>query len=328
MASLTFGPVIGPIVGPIAGGFLTEARGWRWNFWVLAIVSGAVSVGMLFSMRESYHPVILSRKVARLRRETGNPAIRSKFDVGLSPSDHIKRSIIRPLKLLCFSPIVMIMSLFVAMTYGYLYLMFTTMTDVFQRRYGFSTSLVGLAFLGLGLGSLAGLTLFSATSDRHVRRKAAQADAADAAAAEAAPGVSQQGMKPEYRLPLLPFATLLLPIGLFLYGWTAEYRIHWIVPMIATGCIGVGSIIIFMAIQMYLVDAYTIYAASALAANAVVRSTAGAVLPLAGLPMFERLGLGWGNSLLGFIAAAFVPVVFFMIRYGETLRNRFPLKNL
>lgn len=107
-----------------------------------------------------------------------------------------------------------------------------------------------------------------------------------------------------------------------------EYGVHWIVPILGTSIIGVGNLIIFMALQLYLVDSFTIYAASALAANAVVRSVAGAVLPLAGLKMYEDLGVGWGNSVLGFIAAALVPVPFLIIKYGEYLRKNFEVKNL
>lgn len=83
-----------------------------------------------------------------------------------------------------------------------------------------------------------------------------------------------------------------------------------------------------MAISMYLVDAFAIYAASAMAANTVARSIAGAVLPLAGLRMYEVLGLGWGNSLLGFIALAMVPVPFILQKYGERLRTKYEVKNL
>lgn len=71
---------------------------------------------------------------------------------------------------------------------------------------------------------------------------------------------------------------------------------------------------------MYLVDAYTRYAASALAANTVVRSIAGAVLPLCALEMYNALGLGWGNSLLGFVAVAMMPLPFLVMKYGEKLR--------
>lgn len=73
--------------------------------------------------------------------------------------------------------------------------------------------------------------------------------------------------------------------------------------------------------QAYLVDAFTEHAASALAANALWRSIVGALIPLAGLPMYDALGLGWGNSLLAFIATALIPVPFLLVRYGERLRK-------
>jgi hypothetical protein len=79
---------------------------------------------------------------------------------------------------------------------------------------------------------------------------------------------------------------------------------------------------------MYVIDTYTIYAASALAAMSVIRSIGGSVLPLAALPMYNALGIGWGNSLLGFVAIALLPVPFFIIRYGEGLRVRFEIKDI
>jgi hypothetical protein len=79
---------------------------------------------------------------------------------------------------------------------------------------------------------------------------------------------------------------------------------------------------------MYLVDTFHVYAASALAANAVMRSIAGAALPLAGLPMYNRLGMGWGNSILGFIGLALSPAAWLFLKHGEMLRKRFEIKNL
>lgn len=83
-----------------------------------------------------------------------------------------------------------------------------------------------------------------------------------------------------------------------------------------------------MAVSMYLVDTYSMYAASALAANTIMRSIAGGVLPLCALKMYDKLGLGWGNSLLAFIALAFLPIPFLMQRYGERLRNGFDASRL
>ena len=71
---------------------------------------------------------------------------------------------------------------------------------------------------------------------------------------------------------------------------------------------------------MYLVDAYTVYAASVSAAATVFRSLLGALLPLAGNAMYDALGVGWGNSLLGFISVACIPVPVVFWIYGERLR--------
>lgn len=76
-----------------------------------------------------------------------------------------------------------------------------------------------------------------------------------------------------------------------------------------------------MTVSTYLVDAFTVYAASAMAANTVFRSLAGALLPLAGPKMYETLGLGWGNTLLGFIALALCPLPVIFYIYGERIRT-------
>ena len=38
MAIWALGPLMGPVIGPVAGGYLSQARGWRWVFWVIAMV--------------------------------------------------------------------------------------------------------------------------------------------------------------------------------------------------------------------------------------------------------------------------------------------------
>ncbi|KAK3346579.1 bicyclomycin resistance protein [Lasiosphaeria hispida] len=312
MAAFSIGPLLGPIIGPVAGGFLAEAKGWRWVFWLLVIVAGFLAVVMLIFARETYAPVLLQRRVDKLKKETGNDMLRSKLDSGLSPKDYFKRSIVRPLRMLVFSPICIIFAIYISIIYGYLYLMFTSISDVFHRSYNFSTSTVGLVFLGLGVGSMSGLFYFGYRSDRKAKKTKAE-------------GLP---MRPEDRLELLPYAAILLPAGFFIYGWTAENHVHWIVPILSHVPIGMAMVITFMALNLALVDTFTIYAASALAANTVVRSIFGAVLPLCGLRMYHALGLGWGNSLLAFIALLMIPVAFGILKYGELIRLKYPVKNL
>lgn len=60
-----------------------------------------------------------------------------------------------------------------------------------------------------------------------------------------------------------------------------------------------------------------------MAANTVLRSLAGAFLPLAGPKMYAALGLGWGNSLLAFIALCISPVAYIFFKYGEQIRKKY-----
>lgn len=128
-------------------------------------------------------------------------------------------------------------------------------------------------------------------------------------------------MKPEYRLPPMLLGGITIPIGIFLYGWTADKHVQFIVPIIGTALISFGLVVTTIPSATYLVDAFGIHATSAIAAFIVSRNIVATVLPLAGPPLYSKLGLGWGNSLLGFIALGFVPVTLLLIKYGERIRS-------
>jgi hypothetical protein len=157
----------------------------------------------------------------------------SKLDSGLAPKALFKVSIIRPAKMLILSPIVLALSIFTAVVYGYLYLLFTTITEVFYEEYSFSQGSVGLTYLGIGIGNLVGVLIFAIVSDRIMKKKSISGE-----------------MKPEYRLPPMIPGAFAIPLGskhhrssftspvyvilVFLYGWTAENRVFWIVPILGT----------------------------------------------------------------------------------------------
>ncbi|XTI87743.1 MFS general substrate transporter [Cenococcum geophilum] len=293
IAIWALGPLLGPVVGPVAGGFLGQNAGWRWVLWLLSI-----------AVNESYPPVLLQKKAKRLQKETGNTRLRSVLDTDRRASHVFARSIIRPINLLFRSPIVATLSIYQGIIYGYLYLLFTTITLIFQYQYGFSQGIVGLAYLGIGVGSLIGLGVAGAVSDRLLKK------------------LTREGvMKPEYRLPPLIPACFFIPIGLFWYGWSAQAHTHWIVPILGTMFIGIGLTVLFMCVATYFIDAYPYYEASATAASTAVRSLIGALLPLAGRSLYSTIGLGWGNSLLGFMALAMCPLPWFFYKYGERIRT-------
>ncbi|CAA9962371.1 AraJ Arabinose efflux permease [Pyrenophora teres f. maculata] len=300
------GPLLGPVVGPICGGYLVKITVWRWVFWTIAMFAGLSAVIFFFVCEETYHPIILARKTEALRKETGNMNLRSKLASDLPPKEIFVRAIVRPTKMLIMSPIVGLMSLYVAINYGILFLFFTTVTFVFEDQYGFSSSAVGLTFIGFGIGLLAGVVILGLSSDKNIIKHQ-----------------NSGGAKPEHRIMLrftVPGA-ISLPIGVLVYGWATYYKVHWIVPIIFTSFIGLGNLIAMMTIQTYLVDAFTVHAASAIAASTVLRSIFGAFLPLAGRDMYKALGLGWGNSVLGFLSLAVIPVPILFRVYGEKIRT-------
>ncbi|KAH8195933.1 hypothetical protein TruAng_009912 [Truncatella angustata] len=219
----TLGPMVGPTIGPIVGGYLTQATSWRWCFWVLAIASGIAVLVTGLLLPESYAYTILERKTRHLRKETGNPDLRSVLQARGSPKELFLLSIFRPIKLMLFSPIVLLLSVYMAILYGYLYLLFTTFPTVFKGQYGFNTGTIGLTYIGLGLGSVLGLLASGAVSDKLVivlkLRNGGES-------------------KPEYRLPPMAVGAFLVPIGLFWYGWTAEKELHWILPILGTSLLG------------------------------------------------------------------------------------------
>ena len=307
------GPLIGPVVGPICGGFIGETIGWRWVFWILLIVGGVLSLSIEFLNQETYAAVLIRWKTARLSKELNRSDLRSAYDIGVedvSLPKVLKQGLERPVLLFCKSPIVLLLSTYMALVYGLLYLFFTTITSVFQDQYGFSTGLAGLAFLGIGLGFLTGLATVAVTNDKVVVKLTAR---------------NEGKFDPEMRLPAMIIFACILPISFFWYGWTADKQVHWIVPIIGMFPFGFGMMGIYLPIQTYIIDCYPAYAASANATLTATRSLVGALLPLAGPKMFQSLGLGWGNSLLGFLALAFVPIPIFFNRYGKTIRERFPV---
>ena len=333
MAIWGLGVQLGPIVGPIIGGFLSQAEGWRWVFRLLAIIGGVSLLLGVLCLHETYPVVILERKTRKAIHETGNTNLLSALHDGITPAEQLRRAFIRPAKIIVFSPIVLLLSIYTAVVFGYLYLFVTTFPTVYHEQYGFSTGLTGLTYLGIGVGTLSGLVITGKTMDPLYRRLTAK---------------NHGESKPEFRLPPMMFSTPLIGISFFWYGWSAEAKTHWVVPIIGTVFFGMGVIPAFvsnvfnrsaqilkgslsdvladseqMSINLYLTDTYPRYAASALAAAKCLQYVAGAFLPLAGRPLYDSLGLGWGNSLLGFIAFAFVPLAWVFFKYGEVMRHKF-----
>ncbi|KAG9100762.1 hypothetical protein FRC06_003760 [Ceratobasidium sp. 370] len=298
MSLFSLGPLLGPVIGPIAGGFITQGIGYQWIFRIISITSGVIGLFGVIFLKETYAPV--------LRRKYGYPEL-----TPTGPLGHVLwANMIRPLQLLTGSLICFMLSLYMAVIYGFLYLLFVTFPTLFSEVYGWGPGVAGLAYLGPGVGFLVATiggskimnSIYIKLSDRNGGKG-----------------------KPEYRIPSMFIGTVLVPIGLFWYGWSAQAKLHFMMPIIGAGIFGAGMMFSFMPIQLYLVDAFT-YAASAVAAATVIRSAFGFAFPLFGDQLFTALGTGGGNSLLAGISIVVgIPFPLLVFFKGEQMRARNPL---
>lgn len=301
MAATTWGPT----VAPIASGYL-GVYSWQWPFWFGLIFAGVTAVPLAF-LPETYGPVILQRKAAKIRRTTPGTNVWAPLDLEItSMREMVTIFLGRPFRMLFFEAIVIFSCLFLSLVYAIIYIFFQAFPLIFPPTYGFSLGEQGLAFLGIGIGALFAGVIYLWWDD-YLRKAKAK-------------GKSWAGVEEYRRLPLACIGGPFFTVGLFWIGWAARPNVHWIVPILGGIPTGIGYLLLFMSLINYLVDAYKVFAASAVGAASSARALFGAVLPFAARPMYRALGIAWACSLLGFLSLAMCLIPFAFIKWGPKIR--------
>lgn len=289
------------------GGFITESYlGWRWTAWITLIMASFFGTIGFILVPETSHGKLLQTRAKKLRFATKNWAIHSKNDE--TPVDMhaiIHTNLFKPFKMLFQEPILALMTLYLALIYGILYLFFEAYPISFQEKRGFTQGIGALPFIGILIGVLLGAsTIVYVTKTRFARKLAKHGK-----------------VIPEERLPPMILGSVILPIGLFWFAWTSSPSITWVPQAISGVFIGWGILMIFLQGLNYLIDVYMWNANSALAANTLGRSLAGAGFPMFAAYMYNGLGVAWATSLLGFLCVAMVPAPILFFVYGSRIRK-------
>lgn len=213
MALFAAAPFLGPSLGPITGGFLGESAGWRWVEGYLAILSGVLTLLILFFQAETYAPYLLRQRAALLSQVTGDVyRFRSDAAKPLEVKALLKSSLIRPWKFLFLEPIVIIMTIYTALIYGVLYLNFAAYPIVFQEGKGWSTGIGGLAFLGILVGTVISVIIsVFYINPQYVKTAKKRGGRA----------------LPEDRLPPAIWGGIFIVIGLAGFAATDGPNVHW-----------------------------------------------------------------------------------------------------
>jgi len=128
---------------------------------------------------------------------------------------------------------------------------------------------------------------------------------------------------PEWRLPPVIIGGVFFGIGILWFGWAGYKRdTHWIVPTLSGLFSGFGIMAIFLQCLNYLIDAYLMFAASAVAANTFLRSLFGAIFPLFATYMIEGMGVQWAGTFLGLFALCMVPIPVVFYLKGAKIREK------
>ncbi|KAI9833558.1 MAG: hypothetical protein M1826_007172 [Phylliscum demangeonii] len=302
----------GPALGPTVSGFSVPAENWHWSLWEMLWISGPVFLLLFLCLPETSTPNILLRRARRLRQLTGDQRLRSQSEIDqarLSVRETIIDALWTPLQIMFLDPSIAFADLYIGLCYAIFYSFFESFPIVFGQGaagYGFNVGETGLAFLSVSVGVVVSLLAYVAYLWYVVE-----------------PGIRKHGLgAPESRLIPGLFVSFLLPVGLFLFGWTARPSIHWVVPLIGVSLISAGIFILFQSIFVYLPLSYHARSASIFAGNDFVRSVFAAAAILYARPLYRKLNIGPGCSLLGGLTAGCIVGIFALYFYGARLRAR------
>lgn len=248
-------------------------------------MAGPVFLLFFFFLPETQPTTILLRRAARLRKQTGNHNIRSQTEIDrqdITLSAIVIDAIVKPIEICIKDPAIMFVNLYTALTYGIYYSFFEVFPLVYPEIYGFNVGETGIVFTCIVVGCILGIGIHFTYLSAYL-----------------VPDILKNGLRAqEHRLVPAIYASFGPPIGLFIFGWTAQASIHWFVSIIGITIYACSCFILLQCIFTYVPMSYPQYAASLFAGNDFARSLFAFGAVLFSRPMYLYLGVAKGISLL------------------------------
>ena len=299
----------GPALGPLLSGFAVTAKGWRWSLWEIVWIAAPVLILMFLFVPETSTPNILLRRANRLRKLTGDSRLKSQSEIdqkGLKPSAVAIDALIKPLEITIKDPAIAFVNMYTALVYGIYYSFFEVFPLVYPVYYHFSLGIIGVVFTCILVSCTIGVAIYCAYLNWYL-----------------IPDIMKNGLRAqEHRLVPALIAAFGPPIGLFMFAWTANPTIHWIVPTIGITIYGATVFVVMQCIFVYVPLSYPQYAASLFAGNDFFRSALACGSILFARPLFINVGIHKGVTLLAGLSTMGVIGMFVLYFQGAKLRAR------
>lgn len=340
MAIFSGGAFFGTGIGPVCAGFIARSLDWRWIFWLQVIMDGALIIVVTLAFKETRGSVLLSRKAHLLNKwyEEREKLGYYGFDMPIESDEQDEKtvsqrirwkvkadeergtiaqmigiSLYRPFHLLITEPVVFFFSLWVSFSWAVLYLFFSAITLVMGTNHGFDVAQNGAVFASIAIGAIISTIISIYQESWAIKyrwgsnwRKPFTLDFSC----------------PEGRIYFACVESLLMPVGMFMFGWTCFASIHWIAPCIAVTITTMGVFSVYLTTFNYLADAYHRYASSALAAQSFCRNMLGGAAPVFTVQMYDAMGYGGASSFLGGCGLLLSLVPWVLALYGPRIRAK------
>ena len=304
--------VLGPTAGSIVGTIISEKASWPWSCWITAIMSGIVLVIDLVFTKETYVPVLSSRRAKAMRHDTGIWLYHAQHEEWrLTAKEFGSVHLMRPVAMLG-TPIIFFITSYASFVFGVFYIFLTSASSTFHDVRSWPLITSSLTYLSMFIGSCCASVFHLILGKRYARMVRA----------------NRGNPLPEERLVPMMLAGWTMPAGLMVFAWSQKPEIHWAVPCVGMYLLGFGFYIIFQNCLNYLVDTYTKYSASAMGVNTFMRSLFAASFPLFANKMFAGMHTNWGNTMLALISLVMYAIPFIFYKYGEAIRKRSPYSHL
>ncbi|KFA53880.1 hypothetical protein S40293_08248 [Stachybotrys chartarum IBT 40293] len=310
--------MVGTGLGPLISGILVDRAGWRWIFYIQMLLIGTTTLSILLFFKETRSNIVLQRKCNALNSlmeqyqtsETGTGTALVRYQSQTVGQTFDPRIIIRsfafPMKLLISEPVVFWFSLWASFAWAILYMQFNSIGIVFRDAYDFDSTQVGAVYTAVIVAATISTAL--AIAQDPIMRKI----------------WPQRMATPEGRLISPSIQSVLLPAGLFWFGWTARPGITWVSPALAVGACTMGIFSIYLAVFNYLADTYGTFASSAQAAQSMCRNLTAGIFPLLTHIILRNLTYPGAGSLLGGLGLLLTAIPWVLSLYGQRIRERSP----
>lgn len=305
LALATLLPYLGPAIGPIIGGVASQRLDWSWLFWILSIVDAIITVIVIVVLTETYTPVLLRRKALSEQNSLRSTSAGGEEKIPSELWTRFRGNIQRPVLLLLQRPMIQVASLIIALNFGIYCLMLSTYATLWIDRYHETPIVSSLNYISLAIGSTLASQCGGYMMDFIYRRLKK---------------INKGHTNPEFRVPSLIPGAVLIPSGLFWYGWAAETNASWVLVDFGAVVFTFGSFLFSQGMLAYILDEMK-HAASANAASRMLSNILGFAFPIFAPQMYGCLGYGWGNSVLAFVFIGLgtpIPVILWI--WGSRLR--------